>query len=136
MKPIGTVNAGNNDYQFTDMNAKAANGNPFLYRLKMVDQDGRFTYSNVLSFRFASSTGITLYPSVIQQGQAFSIAISGESPHPFTIDINNAAGVRVLRQTQMAGTATTISSARLAAGNYFIKAYTGTQQETIRLVIQ
>jgi hypothetical protein len=62
---IGTVNAGNNDYQFTDMNAKAANGNPFLYRLKMIDQDGRFTYSNVLSFRFASSTGISLYPSVI-----------------------------------------------------------------------
>ena len=62
---IGTVPAAiagtpGNDYSFTHANpAKGVN----LYRLKMIDLDGKYTYSLVCQVSFDGSNGIVIYPN-------------------------------------------------------------------------
>lgn len=58
--PSTTANALNNDYSFTHANpAKGVN----LYRLKMIDLDGKYTYSSVCQVSFDGNSGVVIYPN-------------------------------------------------------------------------
>ncbi len=62
---IGVMNAinsaGINKYRFVDTNISVGSN---LYRLKMVDKDGSFTYSNVIAVKLVSSIlGLKIYPN-------------------------------------------------------------------------
>ena len=61
---IGTIAAknaaGNNNYSFADI--LPLNGGSF-YRLKMIDIDSRFKYSNIISINTKIKAGLSVYPS-------------------------------------------------------------------------
>lgn len=64
--PIATVNSNNepagSKYSYSDLPTAA---NTKYYRLKIVDKDGSFIYSNVLSTTFTGNTnGLLVYPNI------------------------------------------------------------------------
>ena len=66
---VGTVQATNiatgTAYNFTH---SVNTSGPFFYRLKMVDTDGSFTYSNTIRINMSDFTGNIVSPSVITNG--------------------------------------------------------------------
>ncbi len=69
--PIGNVAAtGGGNYSFTDNNPIA---NRTYYRLKMMDMDGKFTYSNVIWINFTETTNISFYPNPVTQTATLNI---------------------------------------------------------------
>jgi len=61
-------------YSYTDQ--FAYDGTAY-YRLVMVDKDGSFTYSNIISLQLKSAQGVRIYPTVVENGTLF-IEASGQ----------------------------------------------------------
>jgi hypothetical protein len=63
-------------YSFLDENVyKGSGNNIFFYRLKTVDLDGKYSYSDIRTVRFnANAKGISLYPNPVRDGFTLSIA--------------------------------------------------------------
>lgn len=62
--PVTQVSAsaanGRKDYSLKDAVTK---GNTYYYRLKMVNKDGTFTYSNIVKYKITGNHTVTLYPN-------------------------------------------------------------------------
>jgi hypothetical protein len=81
---IGTVavnNGASGTYAYTDVNAKSQMEKGY-YRLKIIDNDGRFKYSQVVLVNFGNTLVAALRPSLVRAGQ------------PVTINTGSAAGLR------------------------------------------
>jgi trimeric autotransporter adhesin len=76
---IGIVSAGNRDsrrktYIFSDKEASIQTSTTFYYRLKMVDGDGTFKYSSIVSILLTDMTGrITIIPNPVTQGNEITL---------------------------------------------------------------
>ncbi len=124
----GTVNAfgsGANDYQFTDKNPnKGVN----YYRLKMVDKDGSFTNSKVVSVILPSTYNlqpITLSPN--PANEAVTVKISSYKKEKAVLQIVNAVGQAVKQLSialQMGENKTTVPISNLANGSYTLQVKT------------
>ncbi len=94
--PLDSVNAkstmGSNTYSFTDVSIKSG---VTYYRLKMIDRDGKFTYSNVVSLRLnqSISIGISSNPVSNIANLSFTASVAGK----YTIQIVDMAG-KVIHQ--------------------------------------
>ena len=117
---IGEV-AGSNlaNYSFTDKNLP--NANTVFYRLKMIDIDGQFSNSKIISVRIANNfSNAQVYPNptkdrlVIKLQQALN-----ETSRLIIADISG----RIVMQQQVAGVQSNIdlTVSHLPAGRYFIK---------------
>ena len=53
------------------------------YRVKLVDQDGKVTYSNVVAVRLSKKPGVTVWPNPFQSAVTISVTTEKET----TIDI-------------------------------------------------
>jgi hypothetical protein len=119
---IGTVAArnrsGENLYAFQD--SARMEGSSF-YRLKMIDQDGQFTYSRIIKLEHVSNGTLHVYPNPA----ANYINLSG-LPGTGLIEIINMEG-RILTQIKATAPMQTISTAAYPAGIYLIK-YTGDKE--------
>jgi hypothetical protein len=129
---MGQVNAegnttGSTDYTFTNNNP--ANGNNF-YRLKMVDEDGTFIYSNVILLKTTiSKTEISVYPN--PAATQLNIAIASITKTAAQINVFDVQGKIVYQQKLDAGNgATSIDVQAWASGNYL----QGTEVNTIKVV--
>jgi photosystem II stability/assembly factor-like uncharacterized protein len=68
---VGTVRATNSTaYNFTDQQPL---NNLNYYRLKMVDADGRFSYSNIVTVTFDNNSFIKISPNPVNANQVLSI---------------------------------------------------------------
>lgn len=83
-------------YTFTDRDAALTTGN-FYYRLKMMQENGRYSYSPVIFFRNGrNEKNIDVYPNpVIQQA---SVAFNSSEAGRADLLLVNAAGVVMSRQ--------------------------------------
>ena len=135
---IGTVAAANvngTSYAFTDY--KATNGSN-SYRLKLVDKDGKSSYSSVITVNASVSNSLKLYPTLVngnsiniefgQQNAAKAtikiLSISGKILQQNTVDVN--AGNTVLKQTLPT----------LARGTYLVSVNTAQAQKTFTITVQ
>ncbi len=98
--------------------------NPVIYyRVKLVDIDGKFKYSNQLALRLSQKTGVTVWPNPFQSSITVSITTEKET----IIDINLIdIGGRTIRKTSQAAgkgiTKITLSNLeQLAAGVYRVE---------------
>lgn len=75
VKAKGNTNSATH-YSFLDEDVyKGGANNIFFYRLKTVDLDGKYSYSDVRTVRFnANAKGISLYPNPVRDGFTLSIA--------------------------------------------------------------
>ena len=136
---IGTVRSLNNgkqknDYSFTDAQPlKATN----YYRLKMIDKDGKFTYSAIKNVNNSSSFDVTLYPNPVHQN--LTLSFNAEKAMDVQIEIVNAEGKKVYAkklQLPYGASAQNINVVEFGAGNYFIKCITADGQMGLKFVKQ
>jgi trimeric autotransporter adhesin len=79
---LGIVDAGGNSfnvraYHFIDNDATRQNSPVLYYRLKMVDRDGSYSYSNIIVITTADITGkVTLMPNPVVSGSFVNMSIS------------------------------------------------------------
>lgn len=114
-----------NNYQYTDRSS--LNG-MIYYRLKMVDADGRFTYSKIIAIAVPVTNSIMVFPNPVKDYLFIRLAGIGA---PTKIWITDAKGA-VIKQTQLqAGTTeSTINTAELPAGVYSVSFLSGKQKST------
>jgi len=93
--------AGHLSYQHPD-NLSVVSGNIFYYRLKMVDVDGRYSYSNVVMIRKdpGSIIGITVNPNPVLDGIA-TIRFTASASGIVNFKVVDMTGKVVLQQQNM-----------------------------------
>lgn len=94
--------------------------NRLYYRLKMVDKDGKFTYSNIVEIKLPTGNGFTVYPNPASTHiqLQFNKSLTGKT----NIVITDAAGKVVLSTVvNILSSVVSISTVKLAAGSYTVK---------------
>ena len=120
---VGTISATGNtsqrkNYVFTDKNPSTQN----YYRLKMIDRDGSFEYSKVVSVSNTALTTLTLYPNPVQE--RLNLNIEGENINEVNIQVINSCGQVVLVSKNTIGRSSapiSLDTNELQAGIYFIR---------------
>jgi hypothetical protein len=123
---IGHQKSANNSnfeqkYEFTHL--KPQKGIHY-YRLKMIDQDGQFTYSEIKTVHFFGKTPIIeVYPNPFDQ--ILNLSVSVENEETLQIQVLDLLGRTVLEESFFAEKGTSICSLRgvekLAKGTYIVK---------------
>jgi len=116
---VNTVSAKNDlsltAYGATDNNASAKISE---YRLKMVDKDGSFKYSNVVAIKgTGAASEFTVYPNPISKGSTAIVKIA---------DVTDATSLSVIDYTgklikQLPTSSSTINISNLQPGSYLIR---------------
>jgi hypothetical protein len=119
---LGTVAAQGNsslpvNYSYTD--AKPAQGTN-EYRLEMVDKDGKFAYSTVVSERIGLMTSVSVYPNPARD--YVNITLGGNSNENMIIRLFNQSG-QMLQEKNVSnagGTTVPLSVSSYPEGSYII----------------
>ena len=118
------------DYSWTDQHPLTGKS---FYRLKMVE-DEKETYSRIAGLSFQPD-GLNINKLYLSGGSELQAEISLPHDQPLTLTITNTAGVTVRQQTVMGQAPAQkipMSTAGLAAGQYFLKITTASGQYVTR----
>ena len=134
---IGTVNATSESkatYSYTDENINLSG--TVYYRLKMVDKDGQFAYSDVKSVQFKNAGfAVTLYPNPVQNITKLNITL--DQAQVIKVSINDALGNRI-NQMEITGqkgmNEKTIDLSSVPKGSYMIRIQAGQNLKTIPII--
>jgi hypothetical protein len=97
-KPAAVDNSNRQSYQYSD-NLSLVDGNIFYYRLKIVDRDGQFKYSNIIMIRKESKAinGVVLNPSPVVNGLA-TVRFTSAGTDAVSFNVIDMTGKVVLQQ--------------------------------------
>ncbi|MDX2246718.1 MAG: T9SS type A sorting domain-containing protein [Bacteroidia bacterium] len=137
VKGVGTTSE-ISDYSFTDRDALNLNGQVLYYRLKQVDNNGQFDYSNIVEIRLNSSASLEL--------KAFPSPFSEELT--IQLFLNDRSGVSNLKLTDMSGKVLwskiiatdsgtynfTVPASNLASGIYTVVVQSGDTVKYVRVI--
>ena len=132
-QPIGTVPAFNsvntNNYSLTDLQPLAGLN---LYRLKMMDRDGKFSYSPIRKIDFGNAgDDITVYP-VPATGSKLFIASFASASRALLYDAKG----RLIRSFVLSGNNNTLDISGIAKGTYQLRIFTKNSTVTQKIIIQ
>ncbi len=121
-----------NDYSFTDATNKV--NSTVYYRLKSLDKDGKFIYSNIIVVKFASAVKLTLAPNpTISTTKLTYDALATDA----IAQVISSTGATVKQVTLKAGsTETSINVSSLAKGTYFLAITKNGSTSTVSFVKQ
>lgn len=111
-----------NNYQFTDK--RILNGNNF-YRLKQIDKDGKFIYSNVLVVKSLRSQQLeigAIYPNPVKN--QLTAIVNTLTNQKATISVSDLSGKILTQQNTLLNSGANtihINVQHLSTGNYIIK---------------
>ncbi len=125
---ITTVSPGRTSYDFTD-NINGIDAENFYYRIKMIDIDGKISYSNILAVQ-TKSKSITISPNPAADYISINATIKNGR-----VSITNASGITVLT-TNTNNTVTVIDISMLPAGVYFVRYNDGSSNTVKKLLVQ
>src|SRR5690606_5824049 len=99
--PTGSVNANGNTttnikYSFTDHNAASQPAAMIFYRLKLVDQDGKFSYSKSISIDLKNVLDIVLFPNPVKD--KLNIRIKNREERTITLEISDMQGRKFISE--------------------------------------
>ena len=103
------------------------------YRLKQVDNDGKFVYSTVKSILFSKKFAITITPN---PASTFIKIYIDKKPTMFTQIVVMDANGKIIETQNTAAQMTQISTAGYAKGIYFVKTITAQNATTQKIIIQ
>jgi hypothetical protein len=124
---IGTVAAGGNTtsaitYTYTDNDVTTLSSAVIYYRLKMVDRDGKFSYSNAISISLADIAGrVTVFPN--PAADKANVTLSALSDGAAKWKLLDNAGRTVLQSTVQLKTGRNnmvLNLNKLSAGIYYL----------------
>lgn len=111
--------------------------NPLLsenyYRLKMIDVDGKYSYSPIKSVNNKKHLSLNVYPNPAKENLA--VTMSNDIDIPIMVEISTITGSIAMQKniTPINGNNTIIINiASLAKGSYLVIATAGDEKETIR----
>lgn len=134
---IGQVTAEGNsvsltNYDYLDNQVVVNTGSPILYRLKMVDFDGSFKYSDAVTLRTENiKTSVSIYPLPASHTLNVS-AINYEGE--LTLEIVDVKGRILLTKERIIG-ASKIDIGKLSNGIYFVTIYSNDQIIQVKKII-
>ena len=118
-RPAGTLSAAGDqpaEMRYHFLHTSPVTGTNY-YRIKQVDQDGRFEYSNIASVLFDQAR-LILYPNPVRKHLTVS---TPRFFHPTALEIRDLTGQLVQRAPLRSGTAVqTIDVSVLPPGTYFV----------------
>lgn len=138
-KAIGNVRVlqngkSQNGYVFTDISPlKEVN----YYRLKIIDKDGRFTFSEIKTVNNADGFEMSIYPNPIHKN--LNLEINSEKATDAQIKIINVNGKTVYTNNMkilVGKNLQNINLSTLSNGSYFLKFITTNRQKVLRFVKQ
>lgn len=123
-KNIGIVKASGNseaerNYSFSDRNVSAGNN---FYRLRIVDENGSFTYSPVVKLNFNGASAFNVYPTITRN--SLHVELNAAKQEPITALIFDHTGRQLsVQKLQLAAGYNNIelSVNNLPAGEYLLK---------------
>jgi len=127
-------------YQYSD-NLMLASGSVFFYRLKMVDIDGSYKYSNVIMIRKTDKPvdGITISPNPVLSSDNVTARISASASGKVDFSIIDMSGRVVLRQQNRLNEGLNSIAIgnldKLQAGMYLLQMSNGSEFSTVKFVI-
>lgn len=114
------------EYSFLDNNIRASN---YYYRLKMVNNDGSFTYSKTVLVRFSSDAGMKVFPTVFTS--SLTIILSSLKDETIPLMVMDLSGKTVYQRSYKAKRGDNAFSmelpASLARGQYFVVTENGSK---------
>ena len=105
------------------------------YRIKMVDKDGKFTYTEIRLVNVGLNGNISVFPNPAKSGEG--IMVTSQNINAKRIEVVNAFGQIVLTQNLNVNSTTNIPlKTNLPAGQYVIRILHDETVETTKIVIQ
>jgi hypothetical protein len=134
---VGTVSATANakeSYSYSDDNVQLFG--TVYYRLKMVDKDGEFAYSDVKSVQFANAAfAVSVYPNPVQN--LTKLKVSLDEAQVIKVSVNNALG-NIVQQFEIAGqkgiNEKSLDLSSVPAGSYMIRIQAGQNRKTLSVI--
>lgn len=117
-------NTSTNNYSFVDQNPLSTN----YYRLKMVDIDGKFTYSSILKINFNGSQSFEVYPNPARN----SVTINGLHANE-SVKLFSSEG-KLLMQRKASGQSMTLDISNYSRGVYILQYFDGNSLQNRKLV--
>jgi len=141
---LGTVAAAGNSntarqYQFTDASALQAGASTLYYRLRIVDNDSKYSYTAILPVQLQGGMfRITLSPNPVHN--QLTVAFSTGNAKAATLRVTDANGKVIYQQQfQINGVASMqqyINVSKYAAGSYFVQLITDKDTKTAQFIKQ
>ncbi|MEO7045238.1 MAG: T9SS type A sorting domain-containing protein, partial [Ferruginibacter sp.] len=121
---------GTNTYSFTD--ATPFSGNNF-YRLKMVDKDGKSSFSNVIKINYeASISALEIYPN--PASSLLNIKISSNKNENIVLKVTGASGRTIIKRSSSVNAGITqvpFNIEKLSSGLYYVSTQLNGQEKKI-----
>lgn len=137
---VGKVNAKGNStttstYQFSDHQLALVKTPTVYYRLKMLDADGSYTYSSIVTLKLKKPNQLLLV-NATSNGSNITIQYTAANKEKTTIAIVNSMGVQVANTVVLPnnGLNTYTLNKHLTAGLYFIHITNGTEKVVGKLM--
>ncbi len=128
-KKITVVNANNlNSFTYDCNDAQPIIGKNY-YRLKIVENDGRINYSQIVVVNFIKNQSLSIYPMPV--GSTLNIVNFNASLVNTKAQIINSSG-QLVKEILIKNTYETIDVSSLTPGNYFIKTINGETKKIIK----
>lgn len=131
------------NYTFTDKNPKVGGQSKIVYRLKQVDIDQNYFYSEIVSVKLKTSkiSMDALAPNVVRKSESTYVRVTVPSATLFHIILTDATGKKVFSKTYNAqegynNIAIPASAYNKGTGTYFINVQGGDFSQTERLIVQ
>jgi hypothetical protein len=117
LKKVNSLGNSSTPRTYSEVDPFPFNGVTY-YRLKQVDIDGKFDYSNIVFVKKGSSITYKLFPNPVSD--IMVLERYGEKSHPSVISITDATG-KIVQTGSIGGSQQQINVSRLAEGTYFLK---------------
>jgi hypothetical protein len=114
---MGSLNA--NVYSYTD---QVSNSGPYFYRLKIIDNEGKFEYSNTIELNNSSAGMIEVYPNPVSN--LVNIKFQGNAENNYILKLVNVLGQEVFSGQQYVpqnGSFIYYRDASIKTGVYFLQ---------------
>ncbi|MCX6316427.1 MAG: T9SS type A sorting domain-containing protein [Bacteroidetes bacterium] len=127
-------------YQYAD-DLNAVSGKSFYYRLKMVDNDGKFTYSNIILIRKEDKaiSDLRINPNPIISGTATTVRFDASARAQIEFRVVDLNGRIVLTQrnnvTEGTNSVALLNLERLQPGMYVLQMLNGNEKQTVKFNI-
>ena len=122
-------------YQFRDLNIADLLQEVIYYRIKQVDKDGRYVYTNILKIRLESQKLVQLYPNPVRDEAILSFSL--KTPQKVIIVLMNING-KVIQQITLKGMPginhQNLEVSKLPAGTYNVSIHSAEFVETLQLI--